>query len=127
MRVTAAILALSIGLPAFAHHSFSAEYDANKPVNVQGVVTKLAWVNPHAYVTIAATDSAGATQQSRGEGGPLSYLTDSGWSPEMLQQLVKSHDVVVVSGYRGRATSTPGNRMWVKTIELPDGRRLVFN
>ena len=125
---TASFCAIMLcSLTLLAHHSFSAEYNITQTMELKGSITSIEWVNPHAYVTIVVTDSAGATQEWRGEGGALSYLTDSGWSPEMLQQLVKSHDVVVVSGYRGRATSTPGNRMWVKAIELPDGRKLVFN
>jgi len=113
--------------PTLAHHSFSAEYNITQPIELKGAVTSIEWTNPHAIVTIAVPAGAGTSQEWRGEGGALSLLTDSGWTLEMLQQLVKSRDIVVVSGYRARTSAAAGNRMWVKAIELPDGRKLVFN
>ena len=113
--------------PLFAHHSFSAEYNITQPIELKGTITSVEWTNPHAFVTIAVVDSNGNTREWRGEGGALSYLTDSGWTPEMLQQMTKSKSVVIVSGFRARNGAGQTNGMWVKAIELPDGRRLVFN
>src|SRR5215510_14860629 len=52
-------VAALLTLPLHAHHSFAAEYDSNKPITVKGVVRKLAWVNPHAYVYVDVKDDAG--------------------------------------------------------------------
>jgi Family of unknown function (DUF6152) len=110
-----------------AHHSFSAEYNITQPIELKGTVTSVEWTNPHAFVTIAVTDTDGKIKEWRGEGGALSLLLDSGWTPEMLQQIARSKSIVVVSGYRARDGAGPANGMWVKAIELPDGRKLVFN
>jgi hypothetical protein len=128
-RIQIAIIAfLMIPLcPLFAHHSFSAEYNITQPIELKGTITSVEWTNPHAFVTIAVADSDGKTKESRGEGGALSLLQDSGWTPEMLQQVAKSKSVVIVSGYRARSGTSPVNGMWVKAIELPDGRKFVFN
>ena len=126
-QMALAALLMLCAWPLFAHHSFSAEYNITQPMELKGSISSIEWVNPHAYVTIAVADNDGASMEWRGEGGALSFLKDSGWTPELLQQLVKSRGAVIVSGYRARALGTPGNRMWVKAIELPDGRRLVFN
>lgn len=113
--------------PLNAHHSFSAEYNITQPIELKGTITSVEWTNPHAFVTIAVIDSDGKTTQWRGEGGALNLLMDSGWTPEMLQQMAKSKAVVIVSGFKARNGPGRENEMWVKAIELPDGRKLVFN
>jgi hypothetical protein len=128
-RIQIAIIAFLMfpRCPLFAHHSFSAEYNITQPIELKGIITSVEWTNPHAFVTIAVRDSDGKTKEWRGEGGALSLLQDSGWTPEMLQQMAKSKSVVIVSGYRAHNGAGPANRMWVKAIELPDGRKFVFN
>ncbi|HJT87240.1 MAG TPA: DUF6152 family protein, partial [Bryobacteraceae bacterium] len=84
MRFQAVLLAgLSLGLlaavPARAHHSFDAEYDAGKPITISGIVTKLDWVNPHAYIYIDAKDESGAVKSYRVEMGPPYALVRGGW------------------------------------------------
>jgi hypothetical protein len=133
MRIFARYFQIAISLlpilltPLFAHHSFSAEYNITQPIELKGTIVSVEWINPHAFVTIAVADTNGKVQEWRGEGGALSYLLDSGWTPEMLQQVEKSKSVVIVSGYRARTNAGPANGMWIKAIELPDGRKLVFN
>ena len=126
-RVGVITLLLIPRFPLFAHHSFSAEYNITQPIELKGTITSVEWTNPHAFVTIAVVDSNGNTREWRGEGAALSYLMDSGWTPEMLQQITMSKSVVIVSGYRARNGAGTVNGMWVKAIELPDGRKLVFN
>src|SRR5215207_7585097 len=82
-------------IPAFAHHSFEAEYDSSKTTTISGVVTKLDWLNPPAFVTIEFKDQAtGRTRSFKIEMGPPYSLTRQGWKRDS----VKIGDKVTVEG-----------------------------
>jgi hypothetical protein len=86
-------LILVAGLAA-AHHSFEAEYYTEKTANVTGVVTKVDWQNPHAYIFINTKDETGAIKSIRAELGPPYALVRGGWKKES----VKIGDTVTVEG-----------------------------
>ena len=72
---------LSAALPALAHHSFSAEFDNDKKVNLQGTVTKVDWMNPHIWIYLdVKDDKTGAVASWQCEGGPPNTLTRNGWT-----------------------------------------------
>jgi len=132
IRIVAILLLVLWVSPSLAHHSFSAEYNVTAPLTLKGEITAVEWNNPHVFLRIAVSDSAGAAQLWHFEGGAISALKQNGWTSTMLQQLVKSHDPVIVTGYRGRNKATaPNSEMWIeawaKNIELSDGRRMPFN
>jgi hypothetical protein len=79
---------------AFAHHSFEAEYDGNKTATLTGIVTKVDWVNPHAYIFINAKDDAGAVKEIRFELGPPYALVRGGWKKDT----VKIGDKITIEG-----------------------------
>jgi hypothetical protein len=105
-------------IPVLAHHSFSVEYDANKPVKFEGVVTKIEWTNPHARVYVDVTDPKGTVHNWNLELASPSALARNGWSSRTL----KIGDRVKVDGFEGRAENT--YRLNAKSIVLPDGRSL---
>src|SRR5213080_3749324 len=80
--------------PLTAHHSFDAEYDSKKPITVSGIVTKLDWVNPHAFVFIDTKDESGAVKNFKVEMGPPYALTRGGWKRDS----VKIGDKITVQG-----------------------------
>jgi hypothetical protein len=99
MRVaTTALFAvlLAAGAPALAHHSFAAQYDANKPITLTGKVTKVEWMNPHVYFYVDVKDDKGAVTSWACEmgGGPNSLIRQ-GWTKDSL----KLDDVVTVEGF----------------------------
>src|SRR5947208_1421775 len=80
--------------PVTAHHSFDAEYDSKKLATVTGVVTKLDWINPHAYVFLDSRDESGTVKSFRIEMGPPYALVRGGWK----RDTVKIGDKVTVEG-----------------------------
>ena len=71
--------------PVAAHHSFDAEYDSKKPITVSGIVTKLDWVNPHAFVYIDTKDESGAVKHFKIEMGPPYALVRGGWKRDTVK------------------------------------------
>ena len=118
-RLAAAALGVALSVtPLAAHHSFSVEYDASKPVSFAGVVAKVEWTNPHARIYVDAPDARGDMRTWNLELASPSALARNGWSSRTL----KVGDKVKVDGFEGRAANT--YRVNAKSIVLPDGRSL---
>ena len=71
--VGAALIVLTMAVPARAHHAFNAEFDANKPIKFKGVVTKMLWVNPHAWIYVDVKKPDGTVEEWMIETGTVSY------------------------------------------------------
>ena len=116
------VLAVGLGVialaaPLAAHHSWQAEYDANKPVKVKGVVTKVEWTNPHTHYYVDAKDEKGTVTSWNFEMASVLALERSGWNRKTLQV----GDEVTISGFGGKAVIT---RAVASSITSADGRAL---
>jgi hypothetical protein len=108
---------------AAAHHSFDAEYDSKRPITITGYVTKLDWINPHAYVHIDTRDSSGQTKNFRIEMGPPYALTRGGWK----RDTVKIGDQVTVTGAAlAKDGSNTAGSMPSTSMTLANGQKLVM-
>ena len=106
-----------------AHHSFDAEYDSSKPVTLTGVVTKLDWINPHAYVYLAVRDAGGAVRNFTVEMGPPYALVRGGWK----RDTVKAGDTVTIVGAAAaKDGSDAAGSMATTSMTLAAGRKLVM-
>lgn len=108
---------------ASAHHSFQAEYDGSKVVIVKGVVKKVAWVNPHAYVYVESTDEKGKVTTWAFESLSPNALAIRGWSRNSL----KEGDQVTVEAYLakdGKPLSDGSLHANSRLITLADGRKV---
>jgi hypothetical protein len=105
--------------PVRAHHAFSSEFDADKPVKFEGNVTKTEWVNPHAWIHLDVKTPDGKTEEWMIEGGTPNTLMRRGVSRDTL----KIGTPVVVTGYQAKDGS---NRANGRDITYPDGRKLFL-
>lgn len=122
MRAKLALLVAGIGLlvgamPVLAHHSFAAEYDSAKPVKVDGTVTKVEWMNPHARFYVDVKDAAGKVTNWEFELGSPNGLMRQGWTRNSM----KAGDVVGVEGYLAKDGSKLAN---ARTVKTADGKKL---
>ena len=117
LLVAVAGILLSAAVPVFAHHAFSAEFDQSKPVKVSGEITKLEWVNPHAWIFVEVKGTDGKVTPWRFEMGAPNALLRAGWS----KSDIKAGTAVTISGFMARSGGSVGNAFQVR---LPDGRDL---
>ncbi len=116
LTVGAAML-LAAALPVAAHHSFGAEFDASKPLTLEGTVVQMEWVNPHSWLTIDVPKPDGTTERWRLEGGSPSVLLRLGWNRDSLPTGTK----IKVTAFQAKDGSF---RASTREIEFPDGRKM---
>jgi hypothetical protein len=117
MLMVTATAVIAMALPVIAHHSFAAEYDADKPVTLTGSVTKMAWINPHSWIYIDVKKPDGSVENWAVEAGPPGTLVRAGFTKESLA----AGTVIKVNGYRAKDGALRANG---RDITLPDGRLL---
>ena len=110
-------LVLATAALLFAHHSFAAEFDANKRVTLKGTVTKVDWRNPHIYVYLNVKDDTGKVTEWACEGGPPNVLLRQGWT----RNSVKEGDEVTIDGAVAKDGSKRCNS---RSVNLADGRKV---
>ena len=118
LRLVAAGLMLA-GVPAWAHHSFAAEFDINKPVKLTGTVTAMEWINPHSWIHIDVKGSDGKVVSWMIEGGSPNILLRRGFTKKSLE----TGTVIVVDGYQAKSGEARANGA---NITFPDGKRLFL-
>ena len=116
---TAGASLLLAAVPAWAHHAFAAEFDAKKPVHLEGKVSKVELINPHAWIHVDAKNADGTTTAWMIEAGSPNVLLRRGFT----KQSVAAGTPVVVEGYQSKDGS---NRANGRDITLPNGQKLFL-
>jgi hypothetical protein len=115
--LSATLLLAAVSLPA--HHSFAAEYDSKKPVELHGTLIELEWVNPHAWIHMEVKDADGKVIKWSCEMGSPNILMRNGWRRDTL----KKGDAIIVTGSAAKDGSNMAN---ARVVTMADGKR-VFN
>ena len=118
MRLAFFAAVLIAAAPAFAHHSFAAEYDGEKPITLKGVVTKVEWENPHMHFYLNVADDKGKVDEWKFEGFPPNMLVRQGWKRDVT---LKQGDAITVFAWKAR---NGANLAHSREITLADGKKI---
>ena len=117
MVVFAAVVLLAVTVPVWAHHAFAAEFDATKPIKFKGTVTKMEWINPHAWIHIDVKGEDGKITPWMIEAAAPNALLRRGWTKNSLLAGTE----IVVEGYQAKDGA---NRANGSIITFTDGKKL---
>ncbi len=116
---TVVVLTILAGAPVWAHHAFAAEFDAKKPVKLRGTVTKMEWINPHAWIHVDVKKADGTVDEWMVEAGTPNTLLRRGFTRDSL----KPGTEIIVDGYQSKDGSLRANG---RDVTLPDGKTLFL-
>ena len=115
--IAGAACAVAGVVAANGHHAFSAEFDSNRPIRLEGTVTEWEWINPHAWINLDVVNEAGETEKWRIEGGAPNALLRRGWTKDSLPPGTE----IIVEGFLARDGAM---RASGREITFADGRKL---
>jgi hypothetical protein len=115
---TAMAMLLFTAATAFAHHPFAQEFDKDKPVTLNGTITKVQWTSPHVYTWLDVKDDNGKVVNWKVEMGSPTALTKSGWTKTTL----KTGQMVTLQGWRAKNGTNYAN---AEEMTMPDGKKLT--
>lgn len=113
------LVVMVAGVRVLAHHAFAAEFDANRPLTLEGTVTKMEWINPHAWIHIDVTKPDGTVEQWMIEGGTPNTLLRRGFTKNSILPGTE----IVVDGYQAKDGSMKANG---RNLTLPEGQELFL-
>jgi hypothetical protein len=119
MKVVAIVAAVLASAPAWAHHSFAAEFDRNKVVNLEGTIVKMEWVNPHAWIHVEVKNPDGTSTTWMVEANTPNGLLRRGFTKKSLEQ----GTAVLVRGYPAKSGD---NKINGSSMTFKDGKKLFL-